>query len=202
MDLDYESSPYTHAVIDTHLQIIALAAKSRVSQSIRAIANRLQRLIEDALIKRDDDIRATVDPIPDPVSFIKHIRTAHAVLGFTITFGLPNHFDADEQLQKPLQDYAQASNAEQGKLAIKGAALAPETLVSVTKSVAAAGHSAQVRYQASAGSGTTTRNLHDNPTTLSVVEADFHAKEVLDRVREEYAKIRSTDGAEKADDKH
>jgi hypothetical protein len=190
VDLDYEASPYTHAVFDTRLQLVALAAKSRVSPTVRGIANRLEQLFENAMLDHDQGIRLTVDTIPDPVSFIGYIKAAHSILSFAVTFGLPNHFDADEEFQKPLQKYVQAANANEGKVTVKGSDLTPSTLVSVTKSVAAAGHAATVKLRASAGAGVSTRHLADSPAGLATPEEDFNAEEVLKAARAEYARIR------------
>jgi hypothetical protein len=68
---DFETSPYTHALFDAEYQVLAIAHKQRLAQTVKTIANSLERLLNDVLnLGTPSNTRIEIAQINDPSSFL------------------------------------------------------------------------------------------------------------------------------------
>lgn len=135
-------------------------------------------------------IDVEVRPIPDPTSFVEHIRRAYAVKKFAATFTGPNPFDADEYFQKPLSVYAKAANASEGKTTIAGEDLNREVIEEVAKSSAATANRASARVQRAKGRRTVTINMSGDSVKMVYDEDKYDVKAVVLDMVHEYNRVR------------
>jgi hypothetical protein len=103
LDEEYETSPYTHAVVDLELEVCAIAQKTRLSPTTKGIANQLGKLLNGSDIVRTQGVKVEVDDIPDPEGFISQLQKAYSISTFWITFSRPNPFDVNDHFIKPME---------------------------------------------------------------------------------------------------
>jgi len=185
-----ETSPYTHVIFDARIGFLAIAKKTKLSPTVGGIARNICRLFERAEVVIRNDIEVSIDPISDPYNFIDAIRAAYSIRAFEVTFSRSNPFDADEFFQKPMEKYLDAANGEKGKTNISGVNLDSETLVDVTKSIAATGNDAKVVLKVREGVRYSTKRLRDNPAHFAIEEGDFTPEIALTEARETYTYVR------------
>lgn len=185
-----ESSPYTHVVFDSMIGFLAIAQKTRLAPTTYSVARNISNLFRGSELVQRSDVVVQIDPILDPSDFIESVRAAYSVRRFEVTFSRSNPFDADEFFQKPMEKYIEAANAEKGKSIVSGRDLDKETLVNVTKSVAASGNDAKAVMKYKEDSGYISKKLHSNPAHFSVPEQGFEKATALQESRRIYTRIR------------
>lgn len=193
----FDVSPYTHAVVDTSLEVCAIAAKARLAPTTSGIARQLAHLLRDSSTAREHGVRFTVDQISDPEEFLHYLRTAYAIQSFTLTFRPPNAFDANSDFTKPFQRYLEATGGKRGQAVVTGGNLNHDTLETLTRSAAALGDDAKATVVPKKGDRRVRKALRGgNFTTLFVSEEDIVSEPggVVDKVRELYRKVRGNDG--------
>lgn len=132
--------PFAAVFFDTSIGVIAIEDKSKVNSKIEITARRLHDLLQNTRAITSRNIACRVDKIMDPQGFIQKIMDCSHVLKFRATFTGPNPIDADAIFQKPLEVYAEATNAERGVIEVIGSNLDKESLIEVTRSNAATGN--------------------------------------------------------------
>jgi hypothetical protein len=118
---EFDTAPYTHVFLETQLEIVAIARKSRLAPRITGIAHQLERLLNASAVALDGGYAFEVTPISDPEEFIEYLRRAHAITQYSVTFGLPNPFDAERDFQRPAQNLLREADATRGRATIDGA---------------------------------------------------------------------------------
>ena len=185
-----ENSPYTHVVFDSKIGLLAIAKKIKLSPTINGIANKTKQILQNSEITFHQGIVINLDPISNPKDFISAIESAYSIHNFTVSFTRPNPFDADEFFQKPMEKYLQAANGDQGKTTIKGQDLNSETLIRMTKSVAATGNDASAYLKPSQKGGIIRKALKSNPAHFSLPEHEFEEEKALGQARKLYETVR------------
>jgi len=163
IEQELETSPYTHVVYNAEIGFLAIATKSRLAPSAKAIAAKIEALLSQTSIVLENELTVEIPPIRDPKGFLKEIASAHRICRFTATFRGPNPFDADELFQKPLSVYLSAANGSEGKAQIKGDHLDKEVLQAVARSSAATGNEASARIQRAKSQPLVTVHLAGDP---------------------------------------
>lgn len=189
IDSTYEVSPYTHVVYDLHIQLLAIARRNKLLPNIEGISKKLRLLLTGTTPVISNDMILKIDPIPDPKNFIDSLLSAYAIKEYTAEFGMPNPFDAEEYLQKPMSIYLAAAEGNNGKTTIKGHKLNAEVLVDVTKSVAATGNEAEAQIQSSPDEKEIRKRLNGKHIAKFSVK-EHNKKNVLDKARLIYREIR------------
>ncbi|MBF4270413.1 hypothetical protein EAY71_26490, partial [Vibrio anguillarum] len=100
-----------------------------------------------------------------------------------------NPVDADELFQKPLSVYAQQIGAQTGALEVKGEALNEEVVESVAKSTAATANTASARIIPEEGKKVIPIKMKGDAVSV-VVNLDASYRDVLERIQEEYSRVR------------
>ncbi|MEW6448742.1 MAG: hypothetical protein AB1426_11790 [Bacillota bacterium] len=199
LDQEFETAPYTHAVLDTRLEVCAIARKTKLSGTAAGIAHRFIELLTRSERARFFDVEFEIDEINDPEDFITYLRSAILISRFWVTFSRPNPFDPEEDFIKPLASFLEKSNGEAGKVEIRGKeGLNPGTLEDVARSTAATGNDAGAWLLEEEGGRRVKKRLSGNPATLSEEDLadDQQRRRFLQRVRELYYKIRGNDGTQ------
>ena len=184
-----DAAPYTNVVFDARLGLVGIAKKTRLAPNSSTIARRIKDLLATTSTAANSGVDVRVDQIPDPLGFIEKLRGAYAIRKFKAMFTGPNPVDADELFQKPLSVYAQQMGAESGTLEVVGEALNEEVAEAVTKSTAATGNTASARIIAGANRKATTIRMKGDAVSVTLND-DATTSEVLERVQEEYTKVR------------
>ncbi len=146
LKIEAEESAYTHCIFNAELGFVGIAKDTNLT-AVDSVAKQLEKLLSSSSIICENKIRVEIHPIRDPQNFLNQIISASRVLRFTVTFGLPNPFDADEYLQKPLSVYLSASEGESGRTEIQGKKLNKEIIKEVTRSTVATGNEASARIE-------------------------------------------------------
>jgi len=132
----------------------------------------------------------SLDPISDPKDFIDAISSAYSIHNFTVTFTRPNPFDADEFFQKPMERYLREADGDQGRTTIKGKDLNPDTLIRMTKSVAATGNDASAYLKPSQKARQIRKALKSNPAHFALLDTDYNEETALSQARNLYRTVR------------
>ena len=132
VDQDFESAPYTHVLLDTTLEVLAVAKKSQLSPNVAGIANQLSKLLNRCERAKDLSTEFQIDTIQDPEKFIEYIESAYEIFKFTMTLSRPNPFDVDEDFQKPMQKLLEETKAQKGKAEVQGRNLNSDRLIELT----------------------------------------------------------------------
>lgn len=189
---EFETAPYTHVVADTHQEVVAIAAKSKLSPSAQGIARQLARLLGASPTSRDCRCTFYVSAINDPADFIEQIRTAYSIRSFAVSFRRPNPFDVEEDFLKPMQRYAVETGADRGKTTISGPQLNEKVVEELARSVASTGDDADARIERREGENPVRRYLRGNPAVIEreALESDEDRHGLLADLREMYRRIR------------
>ena len=182
--------PFAAVFFDTSIGVIAIEDKSKVNSKIEITARRLHDLLQNTRAITSRNIACRVDKIMDPQGFIQKIMDCSHVLKFRATFTGPNPIDADAIFQKPLEVYAEATNAERGVIEVIGSNLDKESLIEVTRSNAATGNVVSAKIE--------TRGLVENiplkglPASFNTLQNEEEAF-VYNLMQERYAQVRHAD---------
>lgn len=192
LEAEFESAPYTHAIVDVSIEVCAVAKKPALAATADAIARHLVRVLSsaDAVTRRGATVDVSV--VNDPGQFLEILRAAYAIRSFTVTFRRPNPFDLNRDFLVPMARLAQETDGDSGSTTIKGQSLTEEPLEELTRSAAATGDNASARVQLHEGHSPVRRSLRGDTATIS--EPGFESQEqrisVLAKLREKYRSIR------------
>jgi hypothetical protein len=188
---DFETSPYTHAILDLKYQVLAVASKSRLSPKAKAIAKQFEKLANDTLIVKSLKRKVEVAELNDPETFISHIQRAYSVVHFSMNFGEPNPWDVNKDFQKPMQSLLHEASGTRGRTSISGPDLDRELIEELTRATASTGNTAKAIVKSSKELKGVTKYLKANPVALNEegLEKDGLQK-FISRVREAYLNIR------------
>lgn len=194
-EVEFDDSPYTHAVVDIHLGVLALASKSRLSPKVEGIGRQLEKLLNATQAASIADAEIDISVIRDPAEFIEMLRTAYSIERFTFTFSRPNPFDAEELIVKPMSRYVLETDGAEGSATVKGEALDSDALEDVTRSAAATGNNATARLRSTEHAKPITRSLKANNTIFATTkeDADTNKISLLVRMRAAYRRVRDRD---------
>jgi len=199
LDQEFETAPYTHAVLDTRLEVCAVARKTKLSRTVTGIAHRFVELLSRSERARFFNVEFEIDEINDPEDFITYLRSALLISRFWVTFSRPNPFDLEEDFMKPFASFLEKSNGEAGKVEIRGGeGLNPSTLESVARSAAATGNDAGACLLEEEGRKPVRKRLSGNPAIIPEenLADDQQRRRFLQRVRELYYRIRGNGGTQ------
>jgi hypothetical protein len=207
-DAEAVVAPNTLVVVDLKYQLLAIAHRVQLSQSVYAVASRIRTLLASSQIVRETECKVSVAAVNDPTDFIRVLETAQAVVKFKVTYGLPNVWDADD-FQKPMQETTRILGADEGAAVFKGDDLRRGPLVRLAKASSAVGKKAVAWVKKSAGDRVVPVKQNNNPVILEqdIVTEDSSvsgqdvayveqsqplriADLIVRRMREEYLKIR------------
>jgi len=187
-----ETAPYTHVLFDLRLQVCAIAAKSRLSPTVRGIGRQLARLLNTSGVAREMGARIEVVELNDPEDFIGHLRGAYAVTRFWLTVSLPNPWDVEQDFHRPMQQCLQAAHGQEGRTQLSGPSLNTEVLEALTRSAAAAGDEAGADIMVRADGPSVKRRLSGNAVTIGreSLSTPEQKASLLDQLRETYERVR------------
>lgn len=188
-----ETAPYTHVVVDTELQVCAIAGKSKLAPTIAGIARQLGRLLNASVLAEETKLRFDVREITDPSDFIAHLKSAYAIRKFWMTFALPNPFDVNEDFQRPMERLLKEADGDRGKTGISGEGLNPELLETLTRSAVASGQEAAADLQVAEDQPPVRRHTRGNPVTTGEesIDSDEQKAGLLNKMRRIYCRIRT-----------
>ena len=195
-DQTFETAPYTHALIDLDLEVCAIAKKTRLSPTIKGIANQFARLLQESRRAMEFQITFEISELADPEDFISHLRTAYAISKFTVWFSQPNPFDVNEDFIGPAQRLVRESNSHQGKTELKGDNLNSDVLTDITRSAASTGDDAVAWLKPSQRQRRVKKRLKGSSVNVPQQHVDdLPARQtLLDKVRDLYRRIRQGGG--------
>lgn len=192
IDEQFETSPYTHVILDTRLEVCAIARKAKLSKTTNGIARQLARLLNRSERARETRTRFEVSLISNPESFIRQLREAASVERFWITFTRPNAFDADEDFIKPTERLLAEADGNRGKTQIKGTRMKVGVLEQLTRSVAATGDNAGASIRQEENQPVIPISLRGDAVDVvqESVDSDEEKLTLLQKLRERYEAIR------------
>ncbi len=191
LEVDDEESPFTYVYYDRRYSILGIEPKSKLSPTVKGIARNIEKLFNRHIVARESGVRIEISEIWDPEDFLKHIRQAYAVVGFTVHFGNPNPFDVEADFHRPMENYLEATGGDKGKATVQGADLDRDKIEAVTRSVASTGNDASARIRPLQGQRPVTKHLEGDPVSVPVEEEErSDTMSLLGRIRNAYARIR------------
>lgn len=195
LQIDDEEAPFTYVLYDLVHSVIAISPKARLSPTVKGVARSIEKLFNEQPYTHDNGVRIEVAEISDPEGFIDQIRSAFAVVGFTVEFGEPNPFDVEKDFHEPMEKYLQSAGGEKGKTNIQGADLNRDTLEELTRSVASTGNEATARIRKRKGQRPITKHMKGDPVSVRVEEFGVPEKatKLLSKIKEAYQRVRKHD---------
>ncbi len=192
IDQEFETSPYTHIILDVKLEVMAIAKKVKLSPKVSGIAGRLSRLLELSTYSSEQGAEIEIAELQDPESFLAHLRQAYQISRFSVEFSRPNPFDANRDFVKPLQKCLAEANGEKGKVELKGESLTAVPLAELARSAAASGDDASARLRADPEARPVTRHLKGKAVMVTEenVERLEQKRTILQHIREMYKRLR------------
>lgn len=191
-DEEFETSPYTHIVIHTQLELCGIARKTKLSQTTKGIANQLARVLTHSQ-EGQSDAKFEIATLLDPKNLIHYLTTAYSISKFMISFKRPNPWDIDEDYVKPTQKLLESSGGEKGKTQIEGNELASDKLEDLARSAASTGDEAIAWLRTNKQSKLQKKQLTGNPVIIN--HEDLSDKnqitELYNKVVEVYNRIRN-----------
>ena len=189
---EFEVAPYTHALLDTELELCAIAAKSKLAPSPKGIGNKLRDLLNTTTFARELGITFQISEIDDPRDFFTRLRKAYAVSYFSMTFTPPNPIDVDKLYRRPLELLLRDASADKGHATIKGEDMDSGVLEALARATVASGDEVKAKIQTVAASKPKMRYSRGNPVIIDAEGADSkHQRlDLLKRLREIYRRIR------------
>jgi hypothetical protein len=186
-----ETSPYTTVYYDSTLGLLGIKRNHHLAPNESIIAKKIKQLLLSTVAVRNAMMYVEVDNIKDPISFINKLKNAYIIKKFTVTFGGPNPFDADEHFHKPMSVYLQEAGGTDGKTIIDGDSLDSEVLIQMTHSVAATGNNATARLKNSVKEKIMAVSLKNNLAKIVVPPDLIDGVKIDQKMIEEYKKIRN-----------
>jgi len=195
IDAEFQSSPYTHIILDITTEICAIAKKSKLAPSVGGIATQFIRLLKRSGYATTREIDFEISPINDPHEFISYIQHAYEISSFWMTFTRPNAFDSHKDFIKPMEKLLTETAGESGKTEVKGENLNSDTLENLTRSAAATGDNAGAIMKLEEGQRRVKKQLRGNPVIINKEHVDDaeSRKALLHALRERYRSIRGNE---------
>lgn len=191
IQVDDEESPFTYVYYDKSFSILAIEPKSKLSPSVKGIAKSLEKLFNQQASVHDYGAEIEISEIWDPEDFLKQIRDAYSIVGFTVEFSKPNPFDVEKDFHKPMEEYIEATGGQTGKTTVQGNDLNRNNIEKVTRSVASTGNDASARLRFEDKQRPVTRHLKGDPVSVVFDEEERQEpNELMRKIREAYARIR------------
>lgn len=197
---DYSAlvAPNTHAFLDLHYQVLAIAKNSDLAPDSKAVAKKLEKLLQATEIIKSTGGRVDIAAIDDPDEFIKILATAAAVTKFQVSYGFPNVWDAEEDFQQPFQKASRSIGAEESTATFKAKDLNREKLMKLTRAAASVGKRAKAWVRRLPEAKPVPLTPKSNPATVSASPPPETSQQMaswvndtLIEVRRLYEEIRS-----------
>lgn len=194
LQIEDEESPFTYVFYDLKFSVIAIAAKSRLSPTVKGISRSIEKLLNAQVFVQDNNIRIEVAEIWDPASFIQQVMQAYAVVGFTVEFGEPNPFDVEKDFHGPMERYLAATGGQKGKANVQGDNLDTEKIEQITRSIASTGNEATAKLRLKKGQRPVTRHLKGDQVSVVADEIGdpLNALNFLSKIRDAYNRVRNS----------
>lgn len=191
LEVEEEESPFTYVIYDAYYSVLGIAPKTRLSPTVKGISRNIARLLNSQPMVKDHAIRIDIPEIWDPESFLQQLRSAYALVAFTVEFGEPNPFDVEEDFHKPTQRYLEAIGGSKGRTTVQGEDLDRDGVDEVTRSVASTGNDARARMRMAPGQRPVTRHMRGDPVNIpSEEEESEQPASILKRLRAAYERVR------------
>ncbi len=191
LEVEDEESPFTYVYYDIKYGFLAIEPKSKLSPTVKGIARNIEKLLNRQDFVVDSGYRIEISEIWDPEDFLRHIRQAYAVVGFTVHFGKPNPFDVEADFHRPMEKYLEETGGRKGKATVQGEDLDRDKIEEVTRSVASTGNDASARLRMNEGQRPVTRHLEGDPVTIPIEDEERSDKlTLLDKLRDAYIRVR------------
>lgn len=193
-EMEFESAPYTHVILDANLEICGIAQKMKLSPRPIGIANRLIRLLNDSTIAHRIHAKFEILPINDPTDFINYLQRALIISKFWITFSRPNAWDVNEDFIKPMEKLAESSGADKGKTEIEGENLEYKNLKELAKSAASTGDDAGASLQMDVTGRKIKKSIKGNHVIIQYQDVTESEQKIqfLQTIKNYYRKIRNS----------
>lgn len=195
LETEQENAPYTQVVVDVPLEVAAIGHRSSLAPDVTGVARRLERLLAQTDVARNERVAFQVSPISLPESFIRDLQRAYAITSFTVTFTKPNPLDVEGDFLRPMERLAQEANGSNGSTTIRGVALDPQPLTELTRSAAATGDDAKAWIKPEVGQRSVKRSLRGDTAKITQdgLESREDRQSLLERLRTAYARVRGAD---------
>lgn len=192
IDEAIDTGAYTHVLLDTKLEIAAIARNSALSSESTAVARQFERFLSGTQFSKTRALTISVSAIVDPAELIALIRQSVYIRRFRVEITRPNAFDVNEDFIRPGQRALEYLGGEKGQSDVSGHHLDPERIVEVTRSAASVGTDAFVWLRLPWTSRAIKKRLHGNDVLLST-DVDLASpgwERAFDQIRATYRKIR------------
>jgi len=191
LEVEDEESPFTYVYYDMKYGFLAIEPKSKLSPTVKGIARKIEKLLNKQDFVINSGYRIEISEIWDPEDFLRHIRQAYAVVGFTVHFGKPNPFDVEADFHRPMEKYLEETGGSKGKATVQGEDLDRDKIEEVTRSVASTGNDASARLRMKEGQRPVTRHLEGDPVTIPIEDEERADKlTLLGKLRDAYIRVR------------
>ncbi|MGY2895749.1 hypothetical protein [Deinococcus sp. UYEF24] len=133
-----EDAPYSIVIFDANIGLVAILVRPNVAQ-VKTMADRLLQLFYSTDTFKNSGVRLAIDPIYDSDLFLNLIRQAYQIKRFIFDFYPPNPDDPEMEIQAPVEQWAQNTNASHGRISVDGNNLNERALEPVARGVISSG---------------------------------------------------------------
>lgn len=159
--------PYTHVVIDSDLEVIAIASESDLAAKARTAANLIKRSLQTSQTASNYGLTLSIKPIFDPSELVELIGFATVARRFRVDLARPNAFDVNKDFVQPCQLAVEFLEGDRGRADVSGKSLNRAKLQEVTRSAASTGSKPSVWLRMPNEKRAKKRGLVGNPVVVS-----------------------------------
>lgn len=191
VDVPFDRAPYTHAFLDVHHQVLAVARNPEVAAHTRIIARRFAELAKSSRAFRRAGFDCEADQVFDPIRVVEAIQRSSRVTRMWLTFKRPNHFDEEEDFRAPVKRTLEHLSAKSGTVDFSGD-LDRERAERLTRATVAAGDKVTARLVDDDTGHVRSVSTADTPATvfaLTVGDVEIKAQ-IHERVQEKFRSLR------------
>lgn len=196
LDSAVDEAPYTFAVIDLRLQLVAFMKRPQLSASERSTARKFRQLMESNVRMAAPSSSFLVDSVFDPTDLVAEVQSAHSVPRFRVAFGHPNVFDAEKDFQQPLQKLVSLADATKAETLLRGNDLDRDFLEKTIRAAAAVGSNPAAWVVREHGERAIRRDAGANHLrvvgeTIEPSQEVRQGTKILSQIRDAYERIRN-----------
>lgn len=187
---EVDAATTSYVALDSELGLAAIQRNSQLAPKAVNLAGKLESLLNESKISRDQAVRIEVAQIADPTDLLTVLSTAYNITRFSMTVRKPNPIDADD-FQKPFERLVEKVNGDKGRAILEGRNLASEPIRDLARATAASGETAEARVKRTKNSRAVRWSLGNNPVVIEhEIETDEEKQSLFSRIRDKYTKVR------------
>jgi hypothetical protein len=192
-DVEFETAPYTHVLLDTSLMLCAIAKKTKLGSLTAPVVRQLASHLNESDANSEKRERFNITPVRDPKEFLTNLQGARSIQKFWIVFPKSDEPDIKDEYYKKIQSILTLASGCKCKLELEGSNLKTDALEKLVRIAASIGTETGAVLQPLKMWQKVYRTLKNNPviyiSSLDIRE-DKTKLRMLSDIRKTYDQVR------------